>query len=136
LTSEARAAGGATSATKADAILARLIAHVQSTKPDFEYEQWIEEVKAAEGARSRLSSHVSEHRALTWDVVGKEQWGDVKRDMRLDKDYPPAPETGVKSGHELRKAAAREARAAFEVEYLITHKAVFTELYHRHGNKR
>jgi hypothetical protein len=55
--------------------------------------------------------------------------------MRKDKDYPPAPETGSSSGHELRKAAAREARATFEVEYLITHKAVFTELHHRHGNK-
>jgi hypothetical protein len=122
--------------THTHAILARLLAHVQSTKPDFEYEQWVEEVKAAKGARSRGNTHVSEHRALTWEVVSKDKWSDVKRDMKKDKDYPAAPETGFTSGHELRKAAAREARAAFEVEYLIKHKAVFTELYHRHGNKK
>jgi hypothetical protein len=134
--SEAGAQAGAIIAAKADAILARLIAHVQCTNPDFDYEQWIDEVKAAKGARSTSNPHVSEHRKLTWDVAGKEKWGDVKRDMKKAKNYPPAPETGSTKGHELRKAAAREARAVFEVEYLIAHKAVFTELYHRHSNKK
>ena len=93
-------------------------------------------MKAAKGARSTSTTHVSEHRKLTWDVTGKDKWSDVKRAMRKDKNYPSAPETGVASGHELRKAAARELRAVFEVEYLITHKAVFTELYHRHSSRK
>ena len=54
------AAATVTHKAKALAILDRLIVHVKSTKPDLEYEHWVEEVKAAKGARSTNTVHVSE----------------------------------------------------------------------------
>ena len=99
-----------------------------------EYEHWVEEVKAVKSARSTNTVHVSEHRELTCGAKGKQKRNDEKTAMKLSKDYPAPPETGQTKGHELRKAAARDLLDAFEVEYLITHKMVFTEVYHRKHN--
>ncbi len=75
------------------------------TIPEFEYEQWVEEVKTDQGARSESHVHVSQYRELTWGVTGKTKWSAVKTAMKLSKDYPENSQTGHTAGHELRKKA-------------------------------